>query len=550
MKRQIFPAAEESIAQGVEFVRQCLQAWRLPSKTVSSTLLTVEELLAQLIRTARAGGNVTMKLSRAFGAVDIRLSCLGSPFDNSDLEQQLTYDGDMTPEEALAVQNLVNRVSGEHVHITHRKGLNLCTVQVKQSEYKSLLAVLCGLGLGVVFGLMMKFLLPANVSGAITEHLLSPISTMFLNALKAMVAPLVLFSIASSIAEFDNLKALGRIAGKVMGMYLLTSLLAIAVGYGVYQLFPIGDPALQSMVSDAASATVAKGAQMSVSIQDTIVGIIPTNIITPFLNGDMLQVIFLAVLLGLGTAMLSGSDSLFARGLKSANAVFTKIIGMIIWFMPLAVFCSMAKMMLDMDFSGMLSAVVWLPVCYAGHIAMIGVYMVLLLLIARLNPLKFLKGFAPVMAAAYSSSSSNVVMPLSMKHCGEKLGISPSIYSFSIPLGATVNMDGNCVTLMITALFAAKIFNLPVTSSMLASIVVTIIALSMGAPGVPGGNLVCISILLPIIGIPAEAISIIMGVYALVGMSQTVTNVTGDAVVTTIVAKWEKAMDLDVFRKA
>lgn len=549
MKKRVLPATEESIAQGVDFVRQSLLEWKLPSKTIATTLLTVEELLAQSIRSSRAHTEIVLKLYRAFGAVDIRISCLGSPFDASDLEKQLSYDGDMTPDEALAIQNLVRRVSGDHVHITHRKGLNTCTVAVKASEYKSLIGILCALGLGILFGLLMKFLLPESWGLAITRHLLSPISTMFLNALKTVVAPLVLFSIAASIAEFDNLKALGRIAAKVMGLYFLTSLLAIAVGYAVYQVFPIGDPALQGMISDSASATIAKGTQVSLSIQDTIVGIVPTDFITPFQKGDMLQVIFLAVLLGLGTAMLSGTDSLFAKGLKSANTVFSKVMGIIIWFMPGAVFCSMAKMILGMRLSSLLSAAAWVPLCYAGHISMILVYLVLLLVLTGLNPLRFLKGYAPVMAAAFSASSSNVVMPLSMKQCGEKLGISPSIYSFSIPLGATVNMDGSCITLIITALFAAKIFALPVTPSMLVSIVVTIIALSMGAPGVPGGNLVCISILLPTIGIPAEAVSIVMGIYSLVGMSQTMTNVTGDAVVTTIVAKWENAIDLEKFGK-
>ena len=549
MKKCVLLAAEENIADGVEFVRQSLHAWRLSSKTIATTLLTVEELLAQLIRTSQENANIIIKLYRAFGNVDIKISCLGSPFDASDLEKQLSYDGDMTLDEALVVQNLINRVSGDHVHIAHRKGLNICTILVKASEYKSLIAIACALGLGILFGLLMKFLLPESWSLGIINHILSPISTMFLNALKTVVAPLVLFSIASSIADFDNLKTLGRIAAKVMGLYFLTSLLAIAVGYAVYQVFPIGDPALQSMVTDSASATIAKGAQVSLSIQDTIVGIVPTDFITPFQKGDMLQVIFLAVLLGLGTAMLSGSDSLFAKGLKSANAVFSKVIGIIIWFMPGAVFCSMAKMIMGMQLSSLLSAAAWVPVCYAGHISMILVYLALLPVLAGLNPLRFLKGYAPVMAAAFSSSSSNVVMPLSMKQCGEKLGISPSIYSFSIPLGATVNMDGSCITLIITALFAAKIFALPVTSSMLVSIVVTIIALSMGAPGVPGGNLVCISILLPTIGIPAEAVSIIMGIYSLVGMSQVMTNVTGDAVVTTIVAKWEKAIDLNKFGK-
>ena len=549
MKKQVFCAAQKSIAQGVDFVRQALQEWKIPSKTIAATLLTTEDLLAQLVRTSRENGEITIKLYRTFGAVDIKLSCLGSPFETSDFQPQLSFDGDMTPDEALVIQNLVNRVSGDHVRIAHRKGLNLCTVSVKASEYKSLISILCALGLGILFGLIMKFLLPESWSQAVSSHILSPISTMFLNALKTVVAPLVLFSIASSIADFDNLKALGRIAAKVMGLYVLTSLLAIAVGYAVYQVFPIGDPALQSMVTDSASATIAKSAQVSLSIQDTIVGIIPTDFITPFQKGDMLQVIFLAVLLGLGTAMVSGSDSLFAKGLKSANAVFSKIIGIIIWFMPGAVFCSMAKMILGMEITSLFRAAAWVPMCYAGHFSMILVYLVLLFVLTRLNPLHFLKGFAPVMAAGFSSSSSNVVMPLSMKQCGEKLGISPRIYSFSIPLGATVNMDGSCITLIITALFMARIFELPVTASMLVSMVITILALSMGSPGVPGGNLVCMSILLPTIGIPAEAISIVMGFYSLIGMSQVMTNVTGDAVVTTIVAKWEKAIDLERFGK-
>ncbi|MGN0779056.1 MAG: cation:dicarboxylate symporter family transporter [Aristaeellaceae bacterium] len=549
MKKRMLPAIEANIASGVDFVQQSLQGWKLPPKTIAATLLTIEELLAQMVRTSSAEGEMSIKLYRAFGAVDIQITCLGSPFDASDLEKQLSFDGELTPDEALAIQNLTSRVSGSHVHIAHRRGLNICTVAVKPSEYKGLISILCALCLGIVFGLLMKLLLPESWSLALVNHLLAPVSTMFLNALKTVVAPLVLFSIASSIADFDNLKALGRIAARVMGLYVLTSLLAIGVGYLVYQVFPIGDPALQSMVTDAASATIAKSASVSLSIQDTIVGIIPTDFITPFQKGDMLQVIFLAVLLGLGAAMLSGNDSLFAKGLKSANAVFSKVVGIIIWFMPAAVFCSMAKMMLGMQLSSLLNAAAWIPVCYAGHFAMILVYFVLLFVLAGLNPLRFLKGFAPVMAAAFSSSSSNVVMPLSMKHCGEKLGISPRIYSFSIPLGATVNMDGSCITLIITALFAAKIFGLPVTPSMLVSMVITIIALSLGSPGVPGGNLVCMSILLPTIGIPAEAISIVMGFYSLIGMSQTMTNVTGDAVVTSIVAKWEKAMDIERFGK-
>ncbi|MCR5023375.1 MAG: dicarboxylate/amino acid:cation symporter [Lachnospiraceae bacterium] len=178
---------------------------------------------------------------------------------------------------------------------------------------------------------------------------------------------------------------------------------------------------------------------------------------------------------------------------------------------------------------------------------MIIIYLLLLLFLAGLNPTIFLSKYYPAMAAAFTFASSNAALPTSIKQCDE-MGISPKVYSFSLPLGATINMDGSCIALIISALFFAKIFNIEVTGGVLLSLFISIMVLSLGSPGVPGGNLVCIAILVPQIGIPAEAISLIMGLYPIMGMMQTCTNVTGDAVVTTIVAKHEKLMDLEKYR--
>ncbi|MDY3908401.1 MAG: dicarboxylate/amino acid:cation symporter [Eubacterium sp.] len=547
MNKMILKANEGEIAKGVEFIRNALMEKKVSKRDVAGTLLTVEEALAKLIANCPdKEGNVKLQVKSFLGNISIHMSAGGEKFELSDLKS--IYDfSEEEDEEILAVkQNLVNKVLGDNIAISSRRNVNAVDIKVKASRYRQLIYTMFALVFGLLTGMVMKICVPAGVTDAISETIFASVSTMFLNSLKMIVGPLVFFSIASSIADFGDLKALGRIVGKVVGCYLITSVIAISVGYLVYQVFPIGDAALKEAVTDAASSTIAKGEGMTISIKDTIVNIIPSDYISPFLNSNMLQLIFMAALLGIGALKLSGRESGFRNAIVSANAVFSKITAMIISVMPVAVFCSMAKMVISMDTNSLLKVVAWLPVNYVGYLLMIGVYLLLLLVIGRMNPLKFVRGFYPAMLTAYTLGSSNAAMPTSIKQC-EKLGIAKQIYSFSIPLGATINMDGSCVTQMVSVLFMAKIFGVPVTGSALLTLVVAVLALSVGAPGVPGAALICISLLLPQIGVPPEAISLIMGIYTLAGMGQTCTNVTGDAVVTTLVAKSEKMIDIEKY---
>ena len=172
--------------------------------------------------------------------------------------------------------------------------------------------------------------------------------------------------------------------------------------------------------------------------------------------------------------------------------------------------------------------------------------MILLLVIGGLNPLKFLKKFSLAMITAYSCASSSATLPTSVKQA-DAMGISKSVYSFSLPLGATINMDGTCVSLMITSLFMAKIFGITVTGSVLLSIAISIMVLSIGAPGAPGVGLICMTVLISQIGGPAEAVTLVMGLYPLVDMMGTCANVTGDAVGTVIVARRAKLLDTEKY---
>lgn len=540
MKKFTLKAQINNIPEAVSLTQDYLKSLKLKNDAVLSALFSLEDVLSSLINHSSPSEDLNIKIFSYFGNISIRILCKGTAFGIDELQNQYVF-ADLDEDEENVIQELIAKVLGDNISINHKNGINHVQINVKKSPYRQLINTLFALIGGIVFGLLLKSVLSDEINLMLVNSLFSPVYTMFLNALKMIVGPLVLFSIASSISEFDNLRSLGKIAGKVMLMYVFTSLLAIITGRIAYFIAPIGNSELMNMVSQNAAVTPS----VSVSLKNTIMNIIPNNIISPFLNGDMLQIIFMAVLLGVGTSLFHNEK--LNEAVKIINGLMSKITAVIISFMPIAVLCSMTKMIVTIDMSNIMSVFAWVPVCYLGHFMMIAVYMLLMVVLTGLNPLKFLKKFSGVMLTGFSTASSNATMPSSMKACDEKLGIASRIYSFSIPLGATINMDGSCVTLIITAFYMARIFGVEINGSELFTIFMMIMVLSMGAPGVPGGNLICISILLPCIGIPSDAIGIIMGVYSLVGMSQTMTNVTGDAIVTTIIASSEKAVDLDIY---
>lgn len=537
IKKYTTEAKINNISACMDFIENELAGLKISRNESIQSILSAEEVLAAEIKHADENASITVTVSHFMGSTSIRIVCSGTKMDISDIEDSwLIYDS-FEPEEARIVERFLEKTLFSRISYKRIRNLNIYVIKVETSRFKSLYITLTALLLGVLCGILLKNA-SADAAKIIADNIFSPVYTMFLNALKLIVGPLVFFSITESIASFSDIKSLGRIALKVFALYVMTSLIAIVIGFAISSAFPIGDTSLQGLVSDAGASTIEKGNQVSVSIKDTITGIIPADIINPFLKSDMLQIIFVAVMLGISTSLVD-SEGTFASFIKSGNKVFSKFTAIVIGFLPVAVFCSMAKMMIGMNIKDLVKVIVWVPCCYAGHFSMMIVYGVLLFLFAKYNPFKFFKLFMPAILTGFSTASSNATLPVSLEQCKKALKISPKLYSFSIPMGATLNMDGNCVTLVITAMFGARIFGIDITPSMVVAIVVAIMSLSMGAPGVPGGNLVCAAILMPIIGVPAETISLIMGLYSLVGMSQVAANVTGDAVVTTIVAKSE-----------
>lgn len=533
------------IPKTIELISADLARLQVPRKEILRASMMAEDVLNSLI--GNSSKEITLSIIRLFGNVEIHISAKGKQFDVSAIEDSMLFKEESADDDANEViHNLVSKWFGEYFSFRYVHGTNKIAIKVKPSRFRSLILTLLALIGGVAAGLLIHEILPDQVGKGVINYVFSPVYTMFMNALKMIVAPLVFCSVASSIADFGDLKALGKIAGKIILFYMFTSVIAIGVGYVTYQIFPIGTPELASAVTDAASATIAAGNNMNISIKDTIINIIPNNIITPFQTSNMLQLIFMAVVLGLAASALTKTFPFVRTVLVAANSICSKITTALVSFIPLVVFCSMAKMMISIDLSKLLNVVVWVPVLYFGDILMMCVYIILLMVMGRLNPLSFIRKYYPVMVTAFSFGSSNATLPTSLKQA-EEMGISRRVYSFSLPLGATINMDGSCVTLMISTLFMAKIFGVPITGSIVLSLFFSIFVLSIGAPGVPGAALICLSLLVQQIGVPAESISLVMGLYPLAGMMLCTVNVTGDAVGTAIVARHENLIDMDKF---
>ncbi|MBR4175420.1 MAG: dicarboxylate/amino acid:cation symporter [Lachnospiraceae bacterium] len=552
MKPYTCKCDQKEIPGALDHIRECLEKKKLDKKKSVRAMLVAEEILEELCRNAREESQIRVDVGGILGNIEIRYRCNGKLFYVSDIQERMLFtENDKDNDEAnIVIRDLMERLFGDTISIRNDRGVNNVTQTVKKSAYISLIYTLSALVLGVITGLLIQSFLPAEIGKAISGAVFIPIYTVFINALKMIVGPLVFFSIAASISEFSDLNALGRLAGRNIIMYVITSIIAICVGMLAYKIFPIGNPELVKAVNaEAASETIAKGEATSISIKDTLVSIVPSDVVTPFQKSDMLQIIFMAVLLGIAAASLSGKIPLLRDLIRAMDKCFSKITGGIVTFVPLIVFCSMAKMMLGMNLTNLKDVLIWTPVIYFGDIIMICIYLLILLVVGRLNPLKFLENFYPAMLSGFTLASSNAALPTSIKQC-ERMGISKKIYSFSLPLGATINMDGNCITLIISALFFARIYGIPVTANMLVSLFIAILVLSMGSPGVPGGNLVCLTLLIPQIGVPAEAISLVMGLYPIIGMMQVMANITGDAVVTAVIANQAGLLDMEKFNKA
>ena len=403
---------------------------------------------------------------------------------------------------------------------------------------------------GAIFGIILCYLVPSGHvrDDIIVEGILYVIGQGFIRLMKMLVVPLVFCSLVCGSMAIGDTKKLGTVGVRTLIFYLFTTALAITVALTVGNII---DPGVGLDMS-AIKTNAADVAQMeATSLTDTLLNIIPDNPVNSLASGSMLQIIVFALIIGVILAKLGDRAETVSNFFGQFNDIMMEMTMMVMSLAPVGVFCLISRTFANIGFSAFLPLGKYMiGVLLALAIQCLVVYLGLLKVFTGLNPIKFIKNFFPVMAFAFSTATSNATIPLSIDTLAKKMGVSKKISSFTIPLGATINMDGTAIMQGVAVVFAAQAFGIHLTMTDYITVIGTATLASIGTAGVPSVGLVTLTMVFNSVGLPVEAIGLIMGIDRILDMTRTAVNITGDAVCTTIVAHQNKAIDRSVLENA
>ena len=403
---------------------------------------------------------------------------------------------------------------------------------------------------GAVFGMVLCYLIPAGEirDEIIVDGVLYVIGQGFIRLMKMLVVPLVFCSLVCGSMAIGDTKKLGTVGVRTIAFYLVTTALAITIALSVGNLLDPGKGLDMSAVqSNAASVE----AMETTSLVNTLLNIIPENPIGSLASGNMLQIIVFALIIGVILAKLGERTETVANFFSQFNDIMMEMTMMVMSLAPIGVFCLIARTFAGIGFSAFLPLGKYMiAVLLALVLQCVVVYLGLLKVFTGLNPVKFIRNFFPVMAFAFSTATSNATIPLSIDTLAKKMGVSKKISSFTIPLGATINMDGTAIMQGVAVVFAAQAFGIHLEMIDYITVIGTATLASIGTAGVPSVGLVTLTMVFNSVGLPVEAIGLIMGIDRILDMTRTAVNITGDAVCTTIVAHQNKALDREVFKNS
>ena len=366
------------------------------------------------------------------------------------------------------------------------------------------------------------------------KNYIKPFGTIFLNLIKWIVCPLVFFSIMSGIVSLRDVKKIGAIGGGTVLYYLCTTAFAVAIGLLLANLMKGVFPVLSTAdLSYTPSAT-------GVNFMDTLVGMIPSNFLKPFVEANMLQVIVSSLIIGFSLILIGHRFNMEFKAVDVCNDICMKAMELILKLSPIGVFCLLCPVVAENGPAvlGSLAMVLLVAyLCYVIHMAV--TYSVSVRTLGGLSPLKFFRGMLPAMMMAFSSASSVGTLPLNMEY-SEKLGADREVASFVLPLGATINMDGTAIYQGVCAVFIATCFGINLTFSQMLTIVLTATLASVGTAGVPGAGMVMLAMVLQSVGLPVEGIALVAGIDRIFDMGRTVVNITGDASCAIVVSRLER----------
>ncbi|MBP7433354.1 dicarboxylate/amino acid:cation symporter [bacterium] len=419
---------------------------------------------------------------------------------------------------------------------------------IKKKRFSLTNQIFFALIAGALTGVILNIVSAGQHSGFINNWLISGlfeiVGKMFISAIRMLVVPLVLTSLICGAAGINDIKKLGRVGGKTLVFYLSTTAIAVTIALIVSYIIDPG-------IGFQTEIQVAEKIETPVlSIAQTIYSIVPVNPFAAFSEGNMLQVIFFALVFGFSMAALGEKVQNVRTLIEQLNEIVMKMIMVVMATAPFGVFALVANVFAKEGFSAFVPLIKYIICVTVALLIQFSVtYGLALKIFARLSLITFIKKFYSTMLVAFSTASSNATLPVTMETAEKEMGVSNKIASFTLPLGATVNMDGTAIMQGCAVVFISQVYGIDLSLTALLTVVLTATIASIGTAGVPSVGLITLSMVLTQAGLPVEGIALIMGIDRILDMMRTAVNISGDTVVTLIVAKSEGELDESVFNQ-
>ena len=543
MPKISLPANQSEIHNGVEFIERTIRKYRLKNKEVMKTLLIAEESMVRLIGKTVADVQMQISIRYRYGTAEITISAAGEPLAADEPQIDLSV-GDMGHDSEETIRSILLQAFSDKMTYTRKGEYNFIKIIAGVRERVFLNRTLAAMAAGLIVAILLSLTLSDGMLDTLADNFLYPLQTIFINALQLVTAPTVFFCILSNVSRYASFSDPGRVSRKIITGYLLTSIFAVLIGMFIFELLQPGtgvDGILAPYTGEIQNIDFGN------SILELIIDIVPTNIVAPFSDTNAMQLLFIAFL---GGIVLGGTGRYTAELRTAADALdsfFSATAGIVSNMIPVMTFFTTILCVAYFGFESLNIGLEVLGVTVLGLAMMLASY-IILVFASRLNPITFLRKYAPSARSTFLGGSSIDAIPENMRACEKKFGVSPKVYSFSIPFGAIGNLDGNCVYLTIAGLYMARIYGVSFFGRELLSIILVVVILSVGAPIVPGSVMVTLTMLMNTMGLSPVGISFIIGINVIIEMLLTVCNTIGDVAITLVVARTEGLLDLNIYR--
>ena len=532
---------QNGVSKSLLFIEETLKSFRMKKRDLLEALLISEETLLLLSEHAPEDAGIKVTITRRIGVPRIRLAVPGSPVMLDEHLGTVSID-QLGTETEDAIRSVMLRSYADSIRYRHRHSENILTIVPGIPERILATRTVAAIILSFLTALLLRQMAPDTVVQWISTNLLSPVESLFISALMCITAPAVFVSITCAMFRFEGFSELELSGKTVVITYLLTSVTAAIIGVAIFQLFLPGEIGVLTLHAGSGPAEV-------FSLMSILRSLIPPNVVEPFMSVNSLQLMVVAMTIGTALTMSGKRVRHLKVLLEELDVLCGKVSSMVMYVIPVVVYCSTANALLNSR-AEVLSAIAELiPTLIAGGAALFVLYCLILVFAARLNPLPFLKKYVPAMKSVFLKGSSIAAIPMNMRISRRQLGVPKSICAFSIPLGATINMDGNCICLTIISLFFARICDVAFGTNEIVLLLLLVLILSLGAPIAPGSLILCLVTLLTQMGIDISVISLVIGISFILEMLLGMVNSVGNVVVALLVARKEGSLDLDTYRK-